>query len=740
VARFAPGEFLRVELGSRPGRLRASLRITAACAVGTVLVLGTQMPHASWVVFSIVVVSQSDAGASLRRGFERLLGTAVGGVAALLAVMALVDLPYAFFPFVGVAVAIGIYLSRVLAAPYPPLLGTLTFLLVALSHVEYPEDHVAVALWRILAIALGVVVGTSAQLFLWPDDPLDKLRAELVRRFDLVRSLIDRALAPAAAGKPPVETLALGDLTTQLQLLANAEILHPGLRRDNAAHTALILEVARLFTAALWAAETTPATAERAGLDEATRRRLLAIRDGSARFARALEGRRSLLADVPPTAPMPQGTDAPSAQDAEAALAVAAQEPVLASMERSLDRIAYMTGAAPSGRRLLAPPVPLRSGADAPPAHASRLGSLDIAALKIALKAALGVELCYLLLLGFAWPGIVTCTITCVIVAQSTVGATVTKAILRQVGAILGGVLGLIVIVVLMPNLHNFASFLVVMAGGYWIASWITVGGPRTAYAGIQTALAFGIMLLSSFGPTTDLLTGRDRVIGILLGAAVMGMLDLTIWPVQARSALRPTLASALRMMAALARVGTGGDASETTTRPPLALRARIYHTLSSTLALRDESRMEGDPDTPATRAESDMILHMVADALAVMPGLLAGAGQRLASAGPLPRTAFADHVQNLEATIAGVLDATADSVEGRPSPEFAPLRERAGRLADAEEGEPDADSAVGTSGDTRARLESRHVMGHQLLRLVSRLGSDSERGDSAIAATEGRG
>ena len=71
----------------------------------------------------------------------------------------------------------GVYLSHVMAAPYPPLLGVMTYVLVTLSHVEFPEDYVDVALWRIAAIGMGVVLGTGAQLFLWPDDPIDKLRA-----------------------------------------------------------------------------------------------------------------------------------------------------------------------------------------------------------------------------------------------------------------------------------------------------------------------------------------------------------------------------------------------------------------------------------------------------------------------------------------------------------------------------------------------------------------------------------
>ena len=724
VARLC--QFLQEELGTRPGRLRAALRIVVPSLVGAVLIMLFQIPHGGWAILSIFTVSQADAGASLQRGGERLLGTIAGGTAGLLAIIALIDLPYVFAPALGLAVVAGVYLSHVMTAPYPPLLGVMTYVLVTLSHVDFPEDYVDVALWRIAAIGMGVVLGTGAQLFLWPDDPIDKLRAGLAHRLHLVRGLVDQAIAPPAIApaRPSAAMLTLGDLTTELQLLANAEVLHGYLRARHAEHTALILEVARLYTSALWAAETTPATTARMGLDAAVRARLQAISDESARLARALESRRGLLGSTGPTAIIPA--------EAGARPPVAAQAPVLDGMERSLGRIAFLTGAPrpdddprSAGRRMAElTPGMLRSIDVSEPPTGARGGSLDTAALKIGLKAALGLELCYLVMLGLDWPGLVTSAVTCVIIVQTTVGATLSKAVLRQVGAVLGGVLGLIAIVVFMPNLHDLTSFLVVLGAGYLVAAWITVGGPRTAYAGIQTALALGIVLLGGFGPTTDLVGARDRVLGILLGAGVMGVIDQTLWPVQARRAMRPTLARALRLMATLARVGArrgdGGLADH-----PRGLRTKVYRLLSATLAYRDQSRMEGDPDTPEARAESDMILHLVTDAQALLPGLFAAAGERLAAELPVPRTAFAGHVEEFERTIADLLDATADSLEGRAAHGLAELRARARELGEGVDAEPWAVPVDEAGTEAGARLQSRHVTSHQLLRLVTRLAPD---------------
>jgi len=372
-----------------------------------------------------------------------------------------------------------------------------------------------------------------------------------------------------------------------------------------------------------------------------------------------------------------------------------------------------MAALTPADLRSIEPPEPPRP-------HA---GSLDPAALRIGLKAALGVELCYLIMRGLDWPGLLTSTVTCVMIAQTTVGATITKAILRQVGAVLGGLMGLIAIAVFMPNLRGLPGFLAVLGAGYLAAAWVTVGGPRTAYAGIQMALALGIVLLGEFGPTTDLVGARDRVLGILLGAAVMGVIDQALWPVRARRQMRPALARALRLMAALARVGAR-DGDGRLRDHPAGLRTGIYRALSAALAYRDQAGMEGDPETPETRAESDAILHVVADAEALLPGLFAAAGERLAAAEPLPPTGLGEHVERCEETIAELLLATADAVEGTAPTRLAELRARARELDERASEEPWTRPAA--DDEAGARLVSRHATGHQLLRLVSRLGPDA--------------
>ncbi|WP_051544037.1 FUSC family protein [Acetobacter okinawensis] len=65
-------------------------------------------------------------------------------------------------------------------------------------------------------------------------------------------------------------------------------------------------------------------------------------------------------------------------------------------------------------------------------------------------------------------------------------------------------------------------------------ASWIKNGDERIAYAGFQIGLAFFLSDLKGYGPTADMTTARDRIIGILLGNFITYAVFVTFWPTSA--------------------------------------------------------------------------------------------------------------------------------------------------------------------------------------------------------------
>ena len=87
--RFAA--FLRLELAPSPARWRATARIVIACAIATTAVMIFRIPEGFWLIITILIVSQPDAGASVIRAIERSAGTLIGGGFAIaLAVFPLV--------------------------------------------------------------------------------------------------------------------------------------------------------------------------------------------------------------------------------------------------------------------------------------------------------------------------------------------------------------------------------------------------------------------------------------------------------------------------------------------------------------------------------------------------------------------------------------------------------------------------------------------------------------------------
>jgi multidrug resistance protein MdtO len=74
------------------------------------------------------------------------------------------------------------------------------------------------------------------------------------------------------------------------------------------------------------------------------------------------------------------------------------------------------------------------------------------------------------------------------------------------------------------------------------LAAWIKAGDERIAYAGFQIGLAFYLSDLTGYGPTTDMTTARDRIVGILVGNFITYAVFTTLWPASAYTGIAPCL------------------------------------------------------------------------------------------------------------------------------------------------------------------------------------------------------
>ena len=683
-------EFLRAELAPTPARVRATARALAACLVLALVVATTHAPHGTWAIFTAILVAQADAGASLRRAAGRLAGTLIGGGAALLAIGAFADQPWFMLPSVGAVCGLALYVSRRLQGSYAALLAGVTFALLV-PDLTTAQGSIDTALWRILMIAVGCLIGTAAQLFLWPVDPEALLIADFAAELGHVGGIAARAAAGEPPGRPE-DLLSATRLGRQLELLANTEARYPGLRLRHAELAALASELDRLLAAALWLARSAQSW------DDATRRRVAALAAECDALGRALIERRPL----------------PSARVDEVSTTA---HPAALQMQRALAAIPAQLG-------FLGPHAARRSSLDVLPARATldrTLQPADREDVLDAIRVGIGTSLCTLIVHALAWPGISTCVVTCLIVVQSSFGASARKSVLRLAGALLGALLGIATVVFAMPNLVGVGGWLVVFGLGLAVACWITTGGPRIAYAGVQTALALSLYMVGVFGPTTELVPGRDRVIGIVIGIAVQTFLARLLWPSDIQRAMRARLAAALRALAELSRVGTHAE-GEALVEGTRGLRLVIYQQLGAVLALEDDAWAEPGAGTRAAVAQRRALRNLLALVEELFLAMLAVARHRievdLASAlasRPTP------HLRGLAQAVAGALEVAARRLE-RGGDERAP--DLAGALESASAEAREQIEALRRSGDAVAagHLEARLALYRALEPVLQRV------------------
>jgi multidrug resistance protein MdtO len=201
------------------------------------------------------------------------------------------------------------------------------------------------------------------------------------------------------------------------------------------------------------------------------------------------------------------------------------------------------------------PPAAQPKAAHAGGALISAAAARDPATLHFALKVTFAVMLAYAAETLLDWPAIHTCVVTCFFVSLGTIGESLHKATLRIAGALVGGALGIGTILVFMAVMTDLGDLLAALAVVTFLAAWVATGSERISYAGWQIGLAYYLTVLQGYGPTLDMQTARDRVIGIVLGNLIVLVIFTTLWPVGVAQAVRSQVAQAVGALAALMRL-----------------------------------------------------------------------------------------------------------------------------------------------------------------------------------------
>ena len=161
-----------------PARLRFSIKLGASITLGLLVGLTTQRADLQTILWSIAVASQPNQyGAVVRKTLLRLAGCALGGLAAL-AAMVLVSQNFdSLPPYLLTIFVVTIFSTYVSQSDewlgYAGIQAGITFLIcyVGLG----PTSDVYRPLWRFWGIVLGVMTTGLVFLVLWPEYASDKV-------------------------------------------------------------------------------------------------------------------------------------------------------------------------------------------------------------------------------------------------------------------------------------------------------------------------------------------------------------------------------------------------------------------------------------------------------------------------------------------------------------------------------------------------------------------------------------
>ena len=635
--------FLRRELTPTPGRGGATFRLTLACLIATIPILTHRIPHGLVVMIVMYLITQEDTAATLVGSILATLGVTLGLGLALLAWMVSLDIAWLRLCFVAVFLFGGLFLKRVLvigalgsAIGLPAALVMILPDVMSVPHVFTPSVEMLTefVLWIWVCVTLGLGVNVAVQLLLAPGDPLTLLQSELGARLRVVaetaRWMADASGRRDAHPSASLAPLATAGMSRPLALLKTASLTRGWARQRHEELSAIITLVDRLVT------DAGALLALSIESNDVLRARLIRVADACDRTFRAFAERHR--PDV--------GLESASVTVADHG---GSAVPPLDDMEHVLDQLALAVLVRPPAERPReAKPDLLLPDAFSNPEY-----------VQFAVKGSLAALICYVLFIGFDYPGIYTSVITCFVVSLSTIASSNQKGLLRFGGALVGGLMGLFALVYAFPNIDGIGGFWLVFGAGTAVAAWINFGTPRISYGGYQTGLAFYKAILQTFGPAVGATVVRDRLIGVFFGLVVFGLVEHQLWPVRAAARARERLADMLSGLATLTRAH--GDVDER--------RRLISQQIADVQGFVESLKFETGAENP------ERIARRTGDAQTVFLLLLAIARDE-PERGDLPEPAR-DAMMRLEADVAAALEALAKHERGGEAPTLPDLGAR---------------------------------------------------------------
>ncbi|EEG09559.1 FUSC family protein [Pseudogulbenkiania ferrooxidans] len=281
--------------------------LAAILALYIGMALGLPRPY--WAMSTVYIVSHPLIGATRSKGLYRVIGTLIGGAAAILFVPRFVNEPIMLSLVISLWTGTLLCLSLRDRTPrnYLFMLSAYTLPMIALPAVSQPEAVFDIALARSEEIVLGIVCASVVASIVFPSKVAPVLEARIGAWFKDAGAWAAEALSPAFASSHPAtrhrlaaDILSLDQYITHLAYdAANADMVHT--TRELQSRMSMLLPILSSLTATLDAARKLEqgVPAPLTGLMKAIARWILSSpgargRDEAARFQRQLaDARRS---------------------------------------------------------------------------------------------------------------------------------------------------------------------------------------------------------------------------------------------------------------------------------------------------------------------------------------------------------------------------------------------------------------------------------------------------------------
>lgn len=505
VSRFYQG------LGFYPGRANQILRTTVACIIVVILSKTLQIPDLALSLIVVFFVTQTNIVVTKLTGLFFIISIALAVATSLLILKITWDVPFLRILLASLVAFISLFMMR--ASKYGVIFYLVALIVIfSQSFVDVSSDSEEIIrniLWVWVAMSYAIAVTLIINALFLPSEPEKLLNKTLISQLNHIADL----LTPDNELKRKENTLAsIGqDLQSLYKLLQYTKSCDRLSSSDHTAQLAMVTMVSELRSLSCHL----PVEI----INQKSRDTALRIKSVCEVTIASLKNHSA-----------PFTPDAINTNIGDTTLREMAK--VINNYDQN-KKVSYDTSSSPKKKFSFF----------VPDAFSNKIY------VTYALKTLLSALICYIFYTATDWFGIHTIMLTCLVVAQPGLGKTQRKITLRLLGALAGSIAALIAIVFILPNLTTLFGLLLLSVPIFMLCSWVATGPENISYAGIQMLLTFSLAVLNGFTPVSDLIEVRDRIVGVILGIIIAGLIQTLIRPERNGEVLQLKLADLMDLM-----------------------------------------------------------------------------------------------------------------------------------------------------------------------------------------------